>query len=90
MEIIKIAVRELEVHPRAAAVTCQTKKGNAHRFTMENFGQVEPITIVRRDGKPMIIDGIERFHVAKQLSSKLETKSVILIALYKKDRYVRK
>ena len=73
MKIIKIAVRELEVHPRAAAVTCQTKKGNAHRFTMENFGQVEPITIVKRDGKPMIIDGIDRFHVAKQLSSKFET-----------------
>lgn len=63
---IIIETGALDVHPLAAAVTCQTKKGNTHRYTMENFGQVEPISVVEREGKLLIIDGIERYHCAKQ------------------------
>jgi DNA modification methylase len=61
----KIETGSLEVHPLAAAVICQTKKSGPHGFTMENFGQVEPISIVIRDGKPLIIDGVERWKIAK-------------------------
>lgn len=64
-KIKKIETSSLEVHPLAAAVICQTKKSGPHGFTMENFGQVEPISIVTRDGKPLIIDGVERWKVAK-------------------------
>jgi site-specific DNA-methyltransferase (cytosine-N4-specific) len=63
--IIKIETGSLEVHPLAAAVICQTKKSGPHGFTMENFGQVQPISIVMRDDKPLIIDGVERWKIAK-------------------------
>jgi DNA modification methylase len=62
---IKIETGTLEVHPLTAAVTCKTKNSMAHNFTMANFGQVEPISIVMRDGKPFIIDGVERWKIAK-------------------------
>jgi site-specific DNA-methyltransferase (cytosine-N4-specific) len=62
---IKIETGSLEVHPLAAAVICQTKKSGTHGFTMENFGQVEPISIVMRNDKPLIIDGVERWTIAK-------------------------
>jgi len=70
---MKIETGVLDVHPLAAAVKCQTKKSMTHRFTMENFGQIEPLTIVMRDGKALIIDGVERFEVAKQLPSLFPT-----------------
>ena len=60
---IKIETGSLEVHPLTAAVTCKTKNSMAHNFTMANFGQVEPISIVMRDGKPFIIDGVERWKI---------------------------
>ncbi len=69
INIIKIETGSLDVHPLAAAVKCQTKKSMTHRFTMENFGQIEPLTIVMRGGNALIIDGVERFEVAKQLPS---------------------
>lgn len=72
-KIIKIETGSLEVHPLAAAVKCQTKKSMTHHFTMENFGQVEPLTIVMRDGNALIIDGVERFEVAKKLPSLFQT-----------------
>ena len=70
---ITIETGVLDVHPLAAAVTCQTKKVNAHHFTMENFGQVEPISVVERGEKFLIIDGIDRYLCAKQNPEKFET-----------------
>ena len=64
-QIKKIETGSLEVHPLAAAVMCQTKKSGPHGYTMENFGQVQPISIVMRDDKPLIIDGVERWKIAK-------------------------
>jgi site-specific DNA-methyltransferase (cytosine-N4-specific) len=72
-QIIKIETGSLEVHPLVAAVKCQTKKSMTHRFTMEKFGQIEPLTIVMRGGNALIIDGVERFEVAKQLPNLFTT-----------------
>lgn len=72
-KIIKIETGNLEVHPLAAAVKCQTKKHTIHRFTMEKFGQIEPVTIVMRGGIPFIIDGVERYEVAKLFPSLFPT-----------------
>jgi site-specific DNA-methyltransferase (cytosine-N4-specific) len=72
-KVIKIETGNLEVHPLAAAVICQTKKNTIHRFTMEKFGQIEPLTIVIRGGNPLIIDGVERYEVAKLFPSLFPT-----------------
>ncbi len=79
--IIKIETGVLDVHPLAAAVKCQTKKSMTHRFTMENFGQIEPLTIVMRGGNALIIDGVERFEVAKQLPSLFPTLDCRLVEI---------
>lgn len=78
---IKIETGSLDVHPLVAAVKCQTKKSMTHRFTMEKFGQIEPLTIVLRGGNALIIDGVERFEVAKQLPNLFTTMDCRVVEL---------
>jgi DNA modification methylase len=69
----KIQIGDLQIHPKVSEITCQTNKGNAHRFTMEHFGQITPITVVENAGQYFIIDGIQRWEVAKQLPEMFST-----------------
>ncbi|MEY4192292.1 MAG: hypothetical protein RJA00_523 [Bacteroidota bacterium] len=79
--ILKIETGSLDVHPLVAAVKCQTKKSLTHRFTMERFGQIEPLTVVMRGGNALIIDGAERFEVAKQLPTLFPTMDCRVVEL---------
>ncbi len=72
--IIKIEAGVLDVHPLAATAKSQTKKSNGVlEFTMNEFGQIAPITVLKRDNKYLIIDGIERWEIAKANPEKFST-----------------
>jgi len=73
-QIIKLETGSLDVHPLAAAVRCQTKNSTGVlEFMMKEFGQTTPITAVVRNNKHLIIDGIERWGIAKIHPDKFQT-----------------
>ena len=72
--IIQIETGSLDVHPLAAAVKCQTKNNTGVlEFMMKEFGQIAPVTLVKRDKKHLIVDGIERWEIAKKYPDKFPT-----------------
>lgn len=72
--ILKIETGSLDVHPLAAAVRCHTKNSTGVlEFMMKEFGQTTPITAVVRNNKHLIIDGIERWGIAKIHPDKFQT-----------------
>jgi site-specific DNA-methyltransferase (cytosine-N4-specific) len=80
--IIQIETSSLEVHPLAAAVKCQTKNSTGVlEFMMKEFGQATPITAVVRNNKYLIIDGIERWGIAKNHPDKYPTLDCKIIDL---------
>jgi len=80
--IIQIETSSLEVHPLAAAVKCQTKNSTGVlEFMMKEFGQTTPITAVVRNNKYLIIDGIERWGIAKNHPDKYPTLDCKIIDL---------
>jgi len=62
---LKIRVSELEVHQEVTK-TFKKKEMSIMEFSMNRFGQEQPITVVESNNKYFIIDGLCRFEIAKK------------------------
>lgn len=49
---IKIETGALEVHPLAASIKLNSGNPKSHFFTMKNYYQVNPISVITREVKP--------------------------------------
>jgi len=66
MITIQILPENLSIHPICLAVKHEGEKISAPLdFTMKAFGQKSPISVVERETGYLIIDGIERWNIAK-------------------------
>jgi len=65
-QIFKCNVEDLQIHPEVEK-TYQEKKTPLMEMTMKNYGQQQQISVVIRDSKYYILDGVTRFKVAKQI-----------------------
>ena len=62
---LKIRVSELEVHQEVKK-TFKKKEMSIMEFSMNRFGQEQPITVIESIDKYFIIDGLCRFEIAKK------------------------
>lgn len=63
-----VELEKLEIHPFAKELSFPDQS-KLLKFSMRNHGQLNPILVVEREGKPFIIDGVRRYEVARQFPS---------------------
>ena len=81
-QIFKCNVEDLQIHPEVEK-TYQEKKTPLMEMTMKNYGQQQQISVVIRDSKYYIVDGVTRFKVAKQIG--IETLNCIELEITDKE-----
>lgn len=64
--VYDISIDKVKIH-RSAELTYIKKNLNTLKFTIEKFGQIEPIAVVKKGGFYYVFDGISRLTVAQEL-----------------------
>ena len=65
-QIFNCRVDSLEIHPEVLKFYQEKNLDTMNRL-MTQFGQQQPITVVKKDNLSFIIDGVSRFETAKQI-----------------------
>ncbi len=65
MQTIKI--KDMSVHPELEKLEVSQSQIERMSFLMGQFGQFQPILISIQDGQTFVVDGLIRFHAAKQM-----------------------
>ena len=62
-----IKIKDLSVHPELEKLEVSKSQIERMSFLMGEFGQFQPILISAQDGQTFVVDGLIRFHAAKQM-----------------------
>jgi ParB-like chromosome segregation protein Spo0J len=65
-EILNAPINNFQVHPEVVK-TYRDRELDSLMYTLNKFGQQNPILVVERKGQLYIWDGVSRFKAAKQL-----------------------